>query len=84
MKITLEFDGLEEQDDLQTALDGYKWKIAMWELDQRLRKTTKYGASMLSSTDPATSQEMEVALCDGKTLRVPTRRIIKIVDKDVQ
>ena len=28
MKITLEFDGTEEQDDLQTALDGYKWKIA--------------------------------------------------------
>ena len=61
MKITLEFDGTEEQDDLQTALDGYKWKIAMWELDQRLRKTTKYGVSMLSRVDPATSQEMEVA-----------------------
>lgn len=61
MKITLEFDGTEEQDDLQTALDGYKWKIAMWELDQRLRKTTKYGVSMLSQTDLATSQEMEVA-----------------------
>jgi hypothetical protein len=25
-----------------------------------------------------------IDLCDGKTLRVPTRRIIKIVDKDVQ
>jgi hypothetical protein len=25
-----------------------------------------------------------IHLCDGKTLRVPTRRIIKIVDKDVQ
>jgi hypothetical protein len=69
MKITLEFDGLEEQDDLQTALDGYKWKIAMWELDQQLRKITKYGASMLSSTDPATSQEMEVADAVRESLR---------------
>ena len=69
MKITLEFDGTEEQDDLQTALDGYKWKIAMWELDQRLRKTTKYGASMLSHTDPATSQEMEVAAAVRESLR---------------
>ena len=69
MKVTLEFDGTEEQDDLQTALDGYKWKIAMWELDQRLRKTTKYGASMLSSTDPATSQEMEVADAVRESLR---------------
>jgi hypothetical protein len=25
-----------------------------------------------------------IHLCDGKELRVPTRRIIKIVDKDVQ
>ena len=25
-----------------------------------------------------------IDICDGKTLRVPTRRIIKIVDKDVQ
>jgi hypothetical protein len=25
-----------------------------------------------------------IRLCDGKILRVPTRRIIKIVDKDVQ
>jgi len=25
-----------------------------------------------------------IYLCDGKVLRVPTRRIIKIVDKDVQ
>lgn len=69
MKITLEFDGTEEQDDLQTALDGYKWKIAMWELDQRLRKTTKYGASMLSQTDLATSQEMEVADAVRESLR---------------
>jgi hypothetical protein len=25
-----------------------------------------------------------IHLCDGKTVRVPTRRIIKIIDKDVQ
>jgi hypothetical protein len=25
-----------------------------------------------------------IHLCDGKTLQVPTRRIIKIVDKDVR
>jgi len=38
----LEFDSIEEQDDARTALDGYKWKNAMWELDQLLRSTTKY------------------------------------------
>ena len=44
MKITLEFDSIEEQDDARTALDGYKWKMAMWDLDQLLRSTTKYGS----------------------------------------
>jgi len=41
-KIILEFDSIEEQSDVRTALDGYKWKNAMWELDQLLRSTTKY------------------------------------------
>ena len=31
MKITLEFDSIEEQDDARVALDGYKWKMAMWD-----------------------------------------------------
>ena len=44
MKITLEFDSIEEQDDARVALDGYKWKMAMWDLDQLLRSTTKYGS----------------------------------------
>jgi hypothetical protein len=43
-KIILEFDSVEEQSDVRSALDGYKWKIAMWDLDQLLRSTTKYGS----------------------------------------
>jgi hypothetical protein len=43
MKVTIEYDGNEEQEDLHLALDGYKWKQSMWELDQELRKVTKYG-----------------------------------------
>ena len=42
MKIILEFESIEEQSDARTALDGYKWKMAMWDLDQLLRNTTKY------------------------------------------
>jgi hypothetical protein len=42
-KIILEFDSIEEQDDARMALDGIKWKVAMWELDQLLRSATKYG-----------------------------------------
>ena len=42
-KIILELDSIEEQDDARMALDGVKWKVAMWELDQLLRSATKYG-----------------------------------------
>ena len=42
-KIILEFDSTEEKDDARMALDGVKWKVAMWELDQLLRSATKYG-----------------------------------------
>jgi 23S rRNA G2445 N2-methylase RlmL len=44
-KVILEFDAVEDQDDIQSALNGYKWKMAMWDLDQEFRKTTKYGES---------------------------------------
>ena len=44
MKITLEFDSEEEGNDARVALDGYKWKIAMRDLDQELRGIAKYGA----------------------------------------
>ena len=43
-KIILEFDSIEEQNDARMALDGIKWKNAMWELDQVLRSVTKYGS----------------------------------------
>ena len=47
-KIILEFDGVEEQDDARTALDGLKWKMAMWELDQWLRGHIKYTPDEMS------------------------------------
>ena len=43
MKVTIEFDGEEEREELRTALDGYKWKGAVWDIDQKLREITKYG-----------------------------------------
>jgi hypothetical protein len=60
-KIILEFDGVEEQDDARTALDGYKWKLAMWDLDQLLRSTTKYNGSLLKRAEQASEAEYEIA-----------------------
>jgi hypothetical protein len=41
-KITLEFDTNEEAEDIRTALDGYKYKLVLWDLDQHLRAEVKY------------------------------------------
>lgn len=60
MKVTIEYNGDEEQDDLRTALDGYKWKLAMWDLDQKLRATTRYDYGILSEVN-ATETEREIA-----------------------
>jgi hypothetical protein len=49
-KITLEFDSIEEADDARDALDGYKWKLAMWDLDQSLREQIKYNDKLPSKT----------------------------------
>ena len=60
MKITLEFKD-EDAEEALTALDGYKWKLAMWELDQLLRLTTKYDASILNHNQQASEAEYEIA-----------------------
>jgi len=60
-KIIIEFDSVEESVDARTALDGYKWKLAMWDLDQELRGTVKYSKSLLSHDDQADEMEMNVA-----------------------
>jgi hypothetical protein len=41
MKATIEFND-DEKEDLQTALDGYKWKLLVWDLNQKLRTYMKY------------------------------------------
>lgn len=43
MKATLEFD---DEDDLRTALDGYKWKLVAWDLNQKLRGYMRYDESL--------------------------------------
>ena len=62
MKVIIEYDGNEEQEDLHLALDGYKWKNAMWELDQELRKTIKYGESFLPDKNIS---EQEILIAEG-------------------
>jgi len=68
-KIILEFDSYEEAGDARTALDGSKWKAAMWDLDQLLRAATKYGTF---EGREATAAESDMA----DILRDSIRRIL--------
>lgn len=69
-KIILEFDSDEERDDARTALDAYKWKGAVWDLDQKLREITKYG---FVGKVEATEEERELA----EKLRTTLREILE-------
>jgi hypothetical protein len=58
-KVTIEFDRVEEADELRMALDGWKYRMFIWELDQKLRSIHKYGAA-LDGSGEATEAEMDV------------------------
>ena len=66
MKVTIEFDGNEEKQELREALDGYKWKGLVVDLEEELRKITKYG---FVGNREATEQEKDSADLLRKELR---------------
>ncbi|CAB4175399.1 hypothetical protein UFOVP972_171 [uncultured Caudovirales phage] len=41
-KVILEFDPTEEREDMDSAINGWKWKMLVWDLDQHLRSELKY------------------------------------------
>ena len=60
-KVVIEFDSVEEAEELRAALDGYKYKNLIYELDQKLRSVCKYGTA-LEGTGEATQVEQDA--CD--------------------
>jgi len=57
-KVTLEFDSVEEQDDINMALNGYKYSVILHQLDNDLRSITKHG---VYRNREATSEEIDLA-----------------------
>lgn len=41
-KVILEFDPVEDREEMESALNGAKWKMLVWDLDQHLRSELKY------------------------------------------
>jgi hypothetical protein len=41
-KVILEFDPFEDREEMESAINGSKWKMLVWDLDQHLRSELKY------------------------------------------
>jgi len=63
MKAILEFNLPDEQSDFDNAVDGYKWSLVAWELDQHLRSKLKYN-DKLTEEQYDTYQEIRDKLWD--------------------
>lgn len=60
MKAILEFnfdEGSDDRMEFEDAINGSKWKVAMWDLDQWLRGNIKHPPRGLHETDGVTAQE---------------------------
>jgi hypothetical protein len=42
VKIIIEFDGIEEQEEYRTALDGWKYKLILNDIREMIRSKEKY------------------------------------------
>jgi hypothetical protein len=51
-KVTIEFDSIEDQHELDVCINGGKWYTLAWQLDQYLRNRLKY--------EPMSDKEYEV------------------------
>ena len=51
MKATLEFDMLEERDDLNFAIHGLDWALVALDIDNELRNRLKYGHQFKSADE---------------------------------
>jgi len=48
MEAILKFTLPDEQSDFELAVNGYKWSLVAWELDQWLRSQIKYAPEEMS------------------------------------
>ena len=48
MKATIEFNLPDDQEDFQDAVNGQKWRLMVWDFDQKLRSQLKYNDKLSS------------------------------------
>lgn len=58
-KVTLEYDFNEEREEMESAINGWKWKMLVWDLDQHLRKELKYNDKLIGEAYEAVEKIRE-------------------------
>jgi len=53
MKGIIEYNLPEETEEFQTAINGIKYKLLIWDLDQYLRGEIKYNSKLSHDTETA-------------------------------
>lgn len=69
-KVTLEFDSIEEQDDIKYALFGWKYAFVIEELDQYYRGVYKYSeiGSEIEHAEQVRNKIREIMSDNGLTM----------------
>lgn len=78
-KIILEFDSVEESIEARNALNGTNWKIAVWDLDQKLRGMVKHGYAMYGNRE-LTDEEHKMV----QEIRDELHRILNQANLDLE
>jgi hypothetical protein len=67
-KVTIEFDSIEDQHELDVCINGGKWYSLAWEIDQYMRSRLKYSElseEVYKELDDAREKLHEIMRHDG-------------------
>jgi len=59
MKVTIEFNLPEQQEEYESFMNGAKWKHVVREIDEHMRRAIKYNDGKVTSTHLFTTQEVK-------------------------
>lgn len=62
MKAKLEYNIPEERSDFDFAVNGHKWWIVVWEMEQYLRKRIKYQTEVTTDEEIVALEEVREEL----------------------
>lgn len=62
MKATLVYNLPDEQEEFQDAVNGAKWKYAMWVMDSELRALIKYAPDSMPDLEHETYEKVRESL----------------------